>query len=71
MQTQLIQRAAAATDGFSGRELAKLMASMQAAAYGTPDAKLTESLFDMVLDLKLKQHMMRKELAMQRSHMHM
>lgn len=34
--------AARRTEGFSGRELAKLMASVQAAAYGTPNAKLSE-----------------------------
>lgn len=42
VQGKLVAEAARQTAGFSGRELAKLMASVQAAAYGTPNAKLTE-----------------------------
>ena len=39
------------------------MASCQAAAYGTANAALTDSLFHNVLELKLKQHRMRKGLG--------
>lgn len=42
VQAKLVAEAAQRTEGFSGRELAKLMASVQAAAYGTPNATLTE-----------------------------
>lgn len=69
VQVTLIKDAARRTEGFSGRELAKLMASLQAAAYGTPDAKLTDSIFQMVLDLKLKQHSMRAEMKASRDEM--
>lgn len=58
-----LSKAARETTNFSGRELAKLMASCQAAAYGTADAVLTDSLFRNVLELKLKQHRMRQGLA--------
>ena len=59
VQVRLVREAAEKTTGFSGRELAKLMASVQAAVYGTSEARLTDSMFRMVLDLKLKQHSMR------------
>ena len=42
VQGKLVAEAARQTEGFSGRELAKLTASVQAAAYGTPNAKLSE-----------------------------
>jgi len=48
--------AAEATDGFSGRELAKFMASVQAAVYGSHEPVLTKDLFERVLELKLKEH---------------
>jgi ATPase family AAA domain-containing protein 3A/B len=63
VQERAIKVAAAATVGFSGREIAKLMASVQAAAYGTADATLTQELFDMVLQLKTKQHTLRQRLG--------
>jgi ATPase family AAA domain-containing protein 3A/B len=63
LQVKVIGEAAKKTAGFSGRELAKLMASVQAAAYGTANAKLTEQIINMVVDLKLKQHQMRAQLA--------
>ena len=59
VQETCLKQAALATDGFSGRELAKLMASVQAACYGTADAKLTRQLFDRVVAAKLDQHRMR------------
>jgi ATPase family AAA domain-containing protein 3A/B len=51
--------AAEATEGFSGRELAKLMASVQAAAYGSHEAVLTQPMFQRVLDLKVEEHRQR------------
>ncbi len=44
----LLQEAAHKTEGFSGRELAKLMASAQAAAYGSTDGVLTGEMFTRV-----------------------
>lgn len=44
----LLQEAARKTEGFSGRELAKLMASAQAAAYGSTDGVLTGDMFTRV-----------------------
>lgn len=51
-----VEAAAAKTEGFSGRELAKLVASAQAAAYGTPDATLRRELFRAVVDAKVEEH---------------
>jgi ATPase family AAA domain-containing protein 3A/B len=42
----LLSSAAAAMEGFSGREIAKFMASIQAAVYGAPGgAVLTRDIF--------------------------
>lgn len=51
-----VEAAARKTEGFSGRELAKLVASAQAAAYGTPDATLRRELFSAVVDAKVEEH---------------
>jgi len=51
-----VEAAAAKTEGFSGRELAKLVASAQAAAYGTPDATLRREMFGAVVDAKVEEH---------------
>jgi len=55
-QAALIRRAAQQTEGFSGRELAKLMAAVQAAAYATRDATLTPDIFSRVVSSKVRQH---------------
>ncbi|KAK9789371.1 hypothetical protein WJX73_007444 [Symbiochloris irregularis] len=59
-----IAQAAKITQGFSGRELAKLMASMQAAAYATKGAALTAPLFESVLHVKVQEHKRRGEILM-------
>lgn len=41
----LLSSAAAAMEGFSGREIAKFMASVQAAVYGSPQPVLTPEIF--------------------------
>ena len=48
------EEAAAETDGFSGREIAKLMASVQAAVYGSENCVLDTTLFHEVVDIKLQ-----------------
>lgn len=63
LQVTLLREAADQTQGFSGRELAKLMASVQSAAYATPNATLTPEIFRSVVQSKLKQHAMRQQLA--------
>ena len=63
VQKAALSRAADETAGFSGRELAKLMASLQAAAFGTANATLTHAVFDETLRSKLAQHAMRQRLA--------
>jgi ATPase family AAA domain-containing protein 3A/B len=57
---QLLQAAAARMEGFSGREIAKLMASVQAAVYGSTTTLLTTDIFNRVLEAKLKEHEARK-----------
>ncbi|KAF0934703.1 hypothetical protein E2562_026448 [Oryza meyeriana var. granulata] len=59
----LIREAAAKTEGFSGREIAKLMASVQAAVYGSKECVLTPGLFREVVDYKVAEHQQRRRLA--------
>ncbi|CAL0329379.1 unnamed protein product [Lupinus luteus] len=60
---ELIKEAATKTDGFSGREIAKLMASVQAAVYGSANCVLDPSLFREVVDYKVAEHQQRRKLA--------
>ena len=48
-----IAEAAVATDGFSGRELAKMIASVQTAVYGGREPVLTVNLFRRVVAAKV------------------
>ncbi|GAV60029.1 AAA domain-containing protein/DUF3523 domain-containing protein [Cephalotus follicularis] len=64
----LIQEAAKKTEGFSGREIAKLMASVQAAVYGRPDCVLDSELFREVVDYKVAEHYQRIKLAAEGGH---
>ncbi|KAK4433186.1 ATPase family AAA domain-containing protein 3-B [Sesamum alatum] len=59
----IIKEAAAKTEGFSGREIAKLMASVQAAVYGSENCVLDPTLFREVVDYKVAEHQQRKKLA--------
>ncbi|KAK9844676.1 hypothetical protein WJX74_005413 [Apatococcus lobatus] len=56
----LLQDAAERTEGFSGRELAKLLASVQAAVYGSRDTSLTRDLWQKVVSQKLREHSQRR-----------
>ena len=47
---------AAKTEGFSGREISKLIVSCQASAYSSEDGKLTEKMIDAKLDTALASH---------------
>ncbi|XP_019450877.1 PREDICTED: ATPase family AAA domain-containing protein 3-B-like [Lupinus angustifolius] len=60
---EIIKEAATKTDGFSGREIAKLMASVQAAVYGSDNCVLDPSLFREVVDYKVAEHQQRRKLA--------
>ncbi|XP_058183020.1 uncharacterized protein LOC131300961 [Rhododendron vialii] len=59
----ILKEAAAKTEGFSGREIAKLMASVQAAVYGSKDCVLDPNLFREVVDYKVAEHQQRMKLA--------
>ncbi|KAK4256173.1 hypothetical protein QN277_009072 [Acacia crassicarpa] len=59
----IIREAAAKTEGFSGREIAKLMASVQAAVYGSENCVLDPTLFREVVDYKVAEHQQRIKLA--------
>ncbi|KAJ9164428.1 hypothetical protein P3X46_024005 [Hevea brasiliensis] len=59
----ILKEAAAKTEGFSGREIAKLMASIQAAVYGSQNCVLDPSLFREVVDYKVAEHQQRSKLA--------
>ncbi len=57
---RVLEEAASAMEGFSGREIAKFMASVQAAVYGSAQAVLTPELFREVLAHKLHEHRQRQ-----------
>ncbi|CAI9087040.1 OLC1v1021004C1 [Oldenlandia corymbosa var. corymbosa] len=59
----ILREAAMKTEGFSGREIAKLMASVQAAVYGSEDCVLDPNLFREVVDYKVAEHQQRRKLA--------
>ena len=63
MSDDILREAAAKTEGFSGRETAKLMASVQAAVYGSEDCVLDPNLFREVVDYKVAEHQQRRRLA--------
>ncbi|KAL8519703.1 hypothetical protein ACS0TY_010583 [Phlomoides rotata] len=63
LNDEIIKEAALKTEGFSGREIAKLMASVQAAVYGSKDCVLDPNLFREVVDYKVAEHQQRKKLA--------
>lgn len=59
----VIREAARKTEGFSGREIAKLVAGVQAAVYGRPDCMLDAQLFREIVDYKVAEHHQRLKLA--------
>lgn len=63
LSEDVVREAAAKTEGFSGREIAKLMASVQAAVYGSKDCVLDSNLFREVVDYKVAEHQQRRKLA--------
>ncbi|POO02517.1 Spastin [Trema orientale] len=63
LSDDVIQQAAKKTEGFSGREIAKLMAGIQAAVYGQPDCVLDSELFNEIVDYKVAEHHQRIKLA--------
>ncbi|KAG0463878.1 hypothetical protein HPP92_019498 [Vanilla planifolia] len=58
-----IREAAKLTHGFSGREIAKLVASIRAAVYGNPNCVLDSSLFKEIVNFKVEEHYKRIKLA--------
>ncbi|KAI4322039.1 hypothetical protein L6164_021764 [Bauhinia variegata] len=63
LNDDILKEAAVKTDGFSGREIAKLMASVQAAVYGSENCVLDPNLFREVVDYKVAEHQQRIKLA--------
>ncbi|KAG9154933.1 hypothetical protein Leryth_012125 [Lithospermum erythrorhizon] len=63
MTDDILREAASKTEGFSGREIAKLMASVQAAVYGSEDCVLDPKLFREVVDYKVAEHQQRRNFA--------
>ncbi|KAK1324275.1 hypothetical protein QJS10_CPA01g01175 [Acorus calamus] len=68
LSDDVIQEAAAKTEGFSGREIAKLMASVRAAVYAKPDCVLDTQLFKEIVDYKVAEHHQRLKLAANGAH---
>ncbi|XP_010437332.1 PREDICTED: ATPase family AAA domain-containing protein 3C-like [Camelina sativa] len=60
---QVISEAAKKTEGFSGREIAKLVAGVQAGVYGRKDCVLDSQLFEEIVAYKVEEHHQRHRLA--------
>ena len=60
---EVLRVAARKTEGFSGRELAKLLASVRGAVYGGKESVLTADVFREVVDYKVAEHHQRKNLS--------
>ncbi|KAL0925003.1 hypothetical protein M5K25_003308 [Dendrobium thyrsiflorum] len=58
-----IREAAKRTHGFSGREIAKLIASIRATVYGSTDCVLDSNLFREMVNFKVDEHYKRIKLA--------
>ncbi|CAD5185955.1 unnamed protein product [Musa acuminata subsp. malaccensis] len=63
MTEDVLREGARKTAGFSGREIAKLMASVQAAVYGRPNCMLDSELFMEIVNYKVTEHHQRTKLA--------
>ncbi|KAH7440896.1 hypothetical protein KP509_03G015300 [Ceratopteris richardii] len=59
----VLKEAAKKMEGFSGREIAKTMASVQGAVYGSKRAQLDADLFREVINYKVAEHQQRKIIA--------
>lgn len=59
----VIREAARRTRGFSGREIAKLVAGVRSAVYGRADCALDSELFLEMVEYKVAEHHRRLELA--------
>ena len=56
------------TEGFSGREIAKLFIAVQYAMYLAPNSKLTEEIFMQTVDLKIEEHIIKKSKFIKNNH---
>ena len=59
----MLREAARKMDGFSGREVAKFMASVRGAVYGSAESVLDAKLFMDVVDYKVAEHQQRQKMA--------
>jgi ATPase family AAA domain-containing protein 3A/B len=57
---ELIERIAEETEGFSGREIMKMVVAWHDAAFTTPDAVLTPEVMEKVLSKFKQQHKLKK-----------
>mmetsp|Transcript_14466 Transcript_14466/g.25188 ORF Transcript_14466/g.25188 Transcript_14466/m.25188 type:complete len:596 (-) Transcript_14466:714-2501(-) len=57
VDSEMLSSIAKKLEGYSGREISKLVIGWQAAAYGSHDCTLNKALVDRVLDNSLEQHM--------------
>jgi len=59
----VLNEVAMATEGFSGRQLAKLAAGIQGTVFGSKEAVLTPELLREVMQIKVEEHKVRERLA--------
>lgn len=53
---EVIANAATETEGFSGREIAKMLVSLQSAGYGSKEGKVTRRMFEEIVKEKVEEH---------------
>lgn len=58
-------RAAKGLDGFSGREISKLMLSVVNSVYGSEDTQVSRALFDTVVKQKADEHQQKEQMGLQ------
>ena len=58
---ETIKELAGRLEGFSGREIAKFMISVQALAYAQQDATITASVLTLLTDAKLQEHELKEK----------
>mmetsp|Transcript_6466 Transcript_6466/g.22757 ORF Transcript_6466/g.22757 Transcript_6466/m.22757 type:complete len:108 (+) Transcript_6466:2-325(+) len=53
---EVIANAATETEGFSGREIAKMLVSLQSAGYGSKEGKVTRRMLEEIVKEKVEEH---------------
>ena len=64
MDGKQLEEIAIATDGFSGREIAKLMIALQGEIYASAEGTLTRNMIENIVQLKVTAHDIKKKMGL-------